>query len=79
MTDKIEHIIKAQQYHIVLDKEEEAHQVQSQISVLQESRINSLLETILNRFSNEDKIYQFDSIELDLGVIRKANYENELV
>lgn len=79
MTDKIEHIIKAQQYHIVLDKEEEAHQVQSQISVLQESRINSLLETILNRFSNEDNIYQFDSIELDLGVIRKANYENELV
>lgn len=79
MTDKIEHIIKAQQYHIVLDKEEEAHQVQSQISVLQESRINNLLETVLNRFSNKDNIYQFDSIELDLGVIRKANYENELV
>ena len=38
-----------------------------------------MLETILNRFSSEDNIYQFDSIELDLGVIRKANYENELV
>lgn len=79
MSDYTEHIIRAQQYQIILDKEEEAYQVQSQISVLQESQINTLLETILNRYSNRDCIYQFDKIELDLGVISKANYENQLV
>lgn len=79
MSQRTEHIIKAQQYQITLDKEEEAHQVQSQISVLQESQVNDLLNNVLSRYVNSDCIYQFDTVELDLGVISKTNYENQLV
>jgi hypothetical protein len=73
------HIIKAQEYQIGLRDQSEAHQVQTNISGLQETRINTLLNEVLNKFEDKDFIYQFDTIELDLGSLRKSNYENELV
>ncbi len=79
MSSVSNHIIKAQEYLIELDDRKEAHQVQSNISALQSTRINSLLDTILNSYDTENCIYQFPKIELDLGVISKSNYENELV
>ena len=79
MNENSEHIIESQQYHIAMDKEEDAHQVQSNISLLQGSRINSLLDNILSKFSTADNTFQFNRIELDLGTISKTNYENELV
>lgn len=79
MNEYIAHIIKAQKYQITLDKEEDAYGVQSQISVLQQSEINTMLDAVLSSFSNRDYIYQFDTIELDLGVISKTNYESQLV
>lgn len=79
MNENSEHIIESQQYHIAMDKEEDAHQVQSNISLLQGSRINSLLDNILSKFSTADNTFQFNRIELDLGTISNTNYENELV
>lgn len=73
------HIIKAQEYQIAFDDKSEAYRMQSSISALQTSRVNALLESILNRYSKNEVIYQFSKIELDLGVINKSNYENELV
>ncbi len=73
------HIIKAQEYQIGLSDQREAHQVQTNISGLQETRINTLLNEVLNKFEDKDFIYQFNTIELDLGSMRKSNYENELV
>lgn len=79
MKQQKEHIIKSQQYHIDLEDQVEAYQVQSNVSLLQASRINSLIEGVLDQFSDQENIYQFDKIELDLGIIKKSNYENELV
>jgi hypothetical protein len=73
------HIIKAQEFQIGLNDQDEAHRVQTAISGLQESRINKLLDTILTQFDDKDAIFRFDSIQLDLGTIRKSNYENELI
>lgn len=78
MANKLEHIVKELRYSIELDNKEEAHDVQSKISLLQESTINSLLNTVLNKFSDEYSIYKFDKIELNLGTIDKSNYEKEL-
>ena len=73
------HIIKAQQYQIGLQDQDEAYRVQSAISGLQESRINQLLDDILNKFDDKDAIFRFSTIQLDLGSIKKSNYENELI
>ena len=73
------HIIKAQEYQIVYDDARAAHRLQTAISGLQNTRIDPLLDRILNEFSSEDFTYQFDTIELDLGSISPSNYENELV
>lgn len=73
------HIIKAQEYQIQLDDRHDAYQVQSTISKLQSTQIESLLNTILNKYEIADCIFQFDTIELDLGTINKFNYESELV
>ncbi|PHR46566.1 MAG: hypothetical protein COA32_10505 [Fluviicola sp.] len=79
MNEYIAHTIKAQKYQVTLDKEEDAYGVQSQISVLQQSQVNEMLDAVLSSFSNRDYIYQFDIVELDLGVISKTNYESQLV
>ena len=73
------HVIKAQEFQIGLQDQAEAHQVQTAISGLQEARINDLLNKVLDQFDDKDAIYKFSSIELDLGSIRKSNYENELI
>lgn len=73
------HIIKAQEFQIGLQDQDEAYRIQSAISGLQESRINQLLDDILSQFDDEDIIYRFNTIQLDLGTIRKSNYENELI
>ena len=73
------HIIKAQEYEISLPNEEEAYALQSSISSLQESQINTVLNKVLNAYANTDAIYQFDIVELDLGTVSKSNYKNEIV
>ncbi|MBL4664104.1 MAG: hypothetical protein JKY22_11260 [Flavobacteriaceae bacterium] len=73
------HVIKSQEFQIGLSDQKEAHQIQTVISNLQQSRINDLLDKILNQFDDKNAIYRFSSIELDLGSIKKSNYENELV
>ena len=79
MTTTNEHIIKTQEYRVSLKDRKEAFQIQSAISVIQESRINALLDDVMNKFSSKNRIYQFSNVELDLGVIDKSDYENELV
>ncbi|MCB0401168.1 MAG: hypothetical protein KDD41_03735 [Flavobacteriales bacterium] len=76
---KAEHIIKAQRYQVTLDQEAEAHRIQSEISVAQNARVSAMLDRVLTQFSNNDSIYCFDRIELDLGRISKTNFENLLV
>jgi len=73
------HIIQAQEYQIDLQDEQEAYALQSNISSLQESQINEVLNRVLNAHNNEEAIYQFDVIELDLGTVSKVNYKNEIV
>jgi len=79
MKNQLGHIIGAQEYQIGMADQREAHQVQSAVSSLQETRVNALLEQIMDQFAQSDSIYRFDKIELDLGVISKTNYEDELV
>ncbi len=75
----VEHKIKSQKFEISLEKEEEAHEVQSAISSLQESSIARVIEAVFDQFSEADVIYLFNTVELDLGTIQKSNYQNELV
>lgn len=78
MTQSV-HIIKSQEYQIGLSDQQESYKFQSAISSLQKSRIQTLLNDVLNKFDIKDAIYQFNSITLDLGTIKRSNYENELV
>ncbi len=79
MSKRGRHIIKAQQYQIGLTEESEAQKVQASISTLQYSRIQSLMEDIMNKFDTTDLLYRFDTVALDLGVVSKSNYEEEIV
>jgi len=72
------HIIKAQEYEIVYHDQSEAHRLQTSISGLQQSRIDRVLDEVLNKFDSQNFVYQFNTIELNLGSVRKSNYENEL-
>jgi hypothetical protein len=74
-----EHIIGTQQFQITSDDEKNAHHFQSTISILQESRISTLLEKICNQFSDPYSIYRFKQIELNLGSIPPNNFDNELL
>jgi len=74
-----QHIIKSQQFEIALGNPKKGHAVQSAISVLQTSRLENQLHTILERFSQEGKVFHFDQIALDLGTIATWNFEEELV
>ncbi|MEM7187910.1 MAG: contractile injection system tape measure protein, partial [Bacteroidota bacterium] len=73
------HIIGAQEYEIVYDDASAAHRLQTAISGMQDSRIDPLLDQILDRFSSDEFVYQFETVELDLGSIAASNYENELI
>jgi len=47
------HFIQAQEYQIDLQDEQEAYALQSNISSLQESQINEVLNRVLNAHNNE--------------------------
>ncbi|WP_340065859.1 contractile injection system tape measure protein [Ascidiimonas aurantiaca] len=72
------HTIREQAYEITLQNEEKAQKIQSAISLLQESQIAQLIDRILTEFDEETHIYNFQLVELDLGVLSIDNYENEL-
>ncbi|MDN3643353.1 contractile injection system tape measure protein [Lutimonas halocynthiae] len=72
------HLIKSHAYEIELSDQKDAYQFQSDIISLQNSRITPLIEKVLNHFIPENYSFYIDSIELDLGVVSKYNYENEL-
>lgn len=79
MEDVKGHIIQRQAFQIQLEDQELTHEVQSKISILQDTRINGLLNQILDRFDDQEHLNRFESIELDLGTVSQSNYENEVV
>ena len=79
MKTRNEHYIKTQEYQITLDNKDEAHQFMSAISLLQESGVKGLLDGIMDKFSEKNSVYQFNTVELDLGTISKSDYEQELL
>ncbi len=72
------HIIKSQQYEIVLSQSANGHAYQSKISQLQQHVIQPLLQKILDTYDMPEFVDQFDQIELDLGSISSYNFEREL-
>lgn len=79
MSEKFQHIIQTQHYQIQLDDEVGAYDFQSRISHLQNNVINNLLDRIMTDFSLKDYLIRFSAITLDLGTIKKENWEKELV
>ncbi|MBD78255.1 MAG: hypothetical protein CL840_04980 [Crocinitomicaceae bacterium] len=79
MEEETGHIIRSYKYQIVLDDEKEARSMQSTISLLQESKVNSLLEKVMDHYDDKDSIYQFNDVELDLGTLAKSNFENNVL
>lgn len=79
MSQKIQkHIIKSQQYEIHLQDKAKASEFQNKISHLQSSKIQGVLQKIMDRYGSDKFLDKFDRIELDLGSIREANFEQEL-
>ena len=72
------HIIKGQEFQIEIGDKKDAHKIQSSISALQSTRINALIDSILDSFDDPDCVFSFDNVELDLGTVSKYNYENEI-
>ncbi|MEM8998650.1 MAG: contractile injection system tape measure protein [Bacteroidota bacterium] len=79
MTSTNEHIIKSQKFEIVIEDPKRGHEIQSAISVLQNASLEKQIHKVLNKFSQEGKVFQFNSIELDVGTIANWNFEEELV
>jgi|GEM_PF-1749799 len=73
------HIIKGQEFQIEIGDKKDAHKIQSSISALQSTRINALIDSILDSFDDPDCVFSFDNVELDLGTVSKYNYENEII
>ncbi|HIB47327.1 MAG TPA: hypothetical protein EYN07_07930 [Flavobacteriaceae bacterium] len=78
MSNPAPHIIKAQEFQVVLDNQENAYNIQSGISALQNERLQHLINSILDSYATEDSVYQFETITLELGSIPLINYEQEL-
>ena len=78
MSTVSEHRIMHQAYEVVIKDQDKAHEIQSGISLLQETDIKSSLKEILDSFSKPSCIYQFERIELDLGTININNYKTEI-
>lgn len=79
MNEELTHKVRSQEFQITIDNEQDAHHYQSTISLLQQSRIQGLLNRILSEVEDPHSIYQFNTIDLDLGNIPKGNFENELL
>ena len=77
--DETDHIIGVQEFQITSDDEGNAHHYQSAVSALQESKIRTLLEKVLNQYSSPDNIYRFKQIELNLGAIHPHDFDTELL
>ena len=78
MKDTHTHIIKSQQYHIVLDDAAQSHAYQSRISLLQEHTIQSVLQKVMDTHHLPMFLDKYDEIILDLGTISAANFEHDL-
>jgi len=73
-----QHFIKTVRYDIQFNDKESAHQLQNSISRFHTSKVNTLLNTILNTYSEEEVLHNFDTVELNLGNIDPSNYEQEI-
>ena len=78
LNSKQAHTIKTMTYDIKLDERKKVFNIQSRISAIQESRINDILNNILNNYSAKGNLYRFDTIELNLGALKLSNYEDLL-
>lgn len=72
------HTIAHQAYTITMLHPDRAHEVQSGISLLQETDIQPLLQEVMDLFSDSSCIYRFDKIEIDLGSVNINNYQKEI-
>ncbi len=79
MKNEQTHIIKSQRYEVVLDNASEAYSYQSKISYLQAYQINSILQKVMDQYSSEEFLDQFDEITLDIGTVSPANFEKEII
>ncbi|KAA1247758.1 contractile injection system tape measure protein [Aquimarina sp. RZ0] len=78
MKNEQTHIIKSQRYEVVLEQSSEAYSYQSKISYLQTYQIQSLLQKIMDKYSSEEFLDQFEEIVLDLGTVSPSNFEKEI-
>lgn len=78
MNKQSPHIIKTQSYHIRLEEEKGAYEFQNRVSNINDLRINTLLNKILDRFDTDNERISFSKIELDLGSISKDSFEQDL-
>ena len=73
------HIIKRQSYEITLDNESNAYAYQNKISYVQGYQVNLVLQKVMDQYSKEEYLDQFDEVLLDLGTISPNNFEKEIV
>jgi hypothetical protein len=74
-----QHMIAQQAFEIIMQEQEKAHEIQSGISLLQETAVLPLLQEVMDSFSDNECIYRFEKIELDLGTVSIYNYQKEIV
>ncbi len=72
------HTIKSQEFAITLDDDARVHEVQSEISTIHNAQLESLINKVLNQFSDDRYIFRFDQIELNLGTITAEAMSREI-
>lgn len=73
------HIIRSQEFLIELDDKKDASGIQSGISLLQSTKIISIIDSVLSKYDDPDFIQIIHNIELDLGTVNKLNFEEEIL
>ncbi len=71
------HIIHKQKIRLQISNQEDAHGIQNKVSELFTNGLGSLLEKTLDGIAPDDQLLRFESLNLNLGVISKSNFEQE--
>ncbi len=70
--------IRSQAFELSIEHKKDADSIQSAISTMQQTKLMPIIERVLSRFDPADSLLQFEGIELNLGVLKRADWQNHL-
>ncbi len=75
----MKHHIQRMVIELGLENERQTHEFQNKISRLFKNKLQELTDKILSEYSHEATVIQIDSIDIDLGILRKEHIEEDFL